>query len=181
MSKRVVYQGHQPKAVRVILIIGLLGFGITIFASYAWVFFDSIWRVILVWTLMYGLYYAKENWTYIKIEDGELWGRSSGLEDGAVEIEYIKSIHCGTVQAYRGGDNPALIVKTKHDPKALTIGLLNYQEKVVMKLLSDLRQLNPNIEYDTETYALMQGRFSLYHGLVDVMTGETIADDRDTK
>ena len=139
-------------------------------------------RLFVVWVMFYLAYAGGMKKTYVTLENGLLSQREKWQNGGQVMLTDVVSMRVDEVGFVPpAGRALCVVASTNENSKAIAFETISYPESEMIRLLKDIKKENPNIEYDAEVYAIMQGRSKYYHGLVNPFTNNFVSDNRDSK
>lgn len=175
-----VYKGHLLPIGRNILLFlfGLASVLMILEGEYS--FPKLLLKLIGLWAVVWFVFTGAQKKTYGVLENGWLSQRDKWHYMGEVQVKDIVGVWVGEVGFVPpAGRALCVVISTKENPELLAFEVTSYPESELMRLLRDIKEENPNVQYDEETYAIMQGRSKYYHGLVNPLTNEFVGDDRD--
>jgi hypothetical protein len=184
MSGRKIYQGHMLAVGRYTLwtLSVLSSIGIFVEGWGTATMTNLLVRQSVLWGLFYLAYAGGTKKTYITLENGLLSQREKWQNGGKVMLKDIVSMRVDEVGFVPpAGRALCVVASTKDNSNVIAFETISYPESEMFRLLRDIKEENPDIEYDAEVYAIMQGRSKYYHGLVNPFTSEFVGDDRDKK
>ncbi len=145
-------------------LVGIVLLILAIFVKNGWSFLLLFKSIIAGGVIFAAIYLPDQYGAYLVLDNKGVLQRykfwTSWSQVNVHKIEYVElEIRTGG----RGEEYPVLAMNTtKNIWETIDILIHNYPEKTIMKLLSDIKELNPDIKYDKETIDLMQGRSVFY-------------------